>query len=74
MTDDEAILDLLGPLLRALEMLAFIARHVHPSAFDPLMQRVGTPDEDLRVARTRQGEWPQHLSAIRTEATLAGSP
>jgi phospholipase/carboxylesterase len=64
-TDDKAILDLLGPLMRALEMLAFVARHVHPPDFDRLMESVGGPDEELREARARQGEWPRHLSGVR---------
>ena len=65
MTEDKAILDLLGPLMRALEMLAFVARHVHPPDFDRLMDSVGAPDEELRAARARQGEWPRHLSGVR---------
>ena len=65
MTEDKAILDLLGPLMRALEMLALVARHVHPPDFDRLMDSVGAPDEELRAARARQGEWPRHLSGVR---------
>jgi len=64
-TEDKAILDLLGPLMRALEMLALVARHVHPPDFDRLMDSVGAPDEELRAARARQGEWPRHLSGVR---------
>ena len=64
MTDDKAILDLLGPLMRALEMLAFVARHVHPPDFDRLMESVGAPDEELRAARARQGEWPRHCREL----------
>lgn len=65
MTDDEAILDLLGPLLRALETLALIARHVHPPDFNRLMESIGSPDEGLRAALARRGDWPQRLSEIR---------
>jgi phospholipase/carboxylesterase len=72
MTDDEAILDLLGPLMRGLEMLTLVARHVHPPDFDRLMESIGAPDEDLKAARARQEEWPQHLSAIRTALDASG--
>ena len=59
MTDGEEILDQLGPLMRSLEMLAFVARHIHPPDFDRLLESIGAPDEDLRAARVRQSERPQ---------------
>jgi phospholipase/carboxylesterase len=72
MTGGEAILDQLGPLMRSLEMLAFVARHVHPPDFDGLMESIGTPDEELRAARARQGEWPQRLSEVRAALDASG--
>jgi hypothetical protein len=35
---------LLNPLLRALEMITFIARHLHPPDFADLMASIGVPD------------------------------
>jgi hypothetical protein len=48
---EEATLALLNPLLRALEMLTFIARHLHPPVFEDLMGSIGAPDEDLKSAK-----------------------
>lgn len=56
---------LLSPLLRALEMLAFVSRHLHPPDLDDLMSSVGTPEEDLESALARQPQWPEPLSGIR---------
>ena len=61
--DAEAVVALLDPLLRALEMLAFISRHLHPPDFEGLMASVGTPDEELRSALARQSEWPERCPA-----------
>jgi phospholipase/carboxylesterase len=47
----DAIAQLLQSLLRAYEMLFLVARHFHPPRFASVMAQVGTPDEDLRVAR-----------------------
>src|SRR4026208_1439739 len=69
--DAEAVVALLNPLLRALEMLAFISRHLHPPDFEGLMARVGTPDEELRSALARQSEWPERLSGIRSALDAA---
>jgi|SRR6516225_5569945 len=60
----EAVAALLNPLLRALEALAFIARHLHPPDFQQLLASVGTPDADLKTAQATQPEWPAGLSAI----------
>ena len=61
----EAVLALVNPLLRALEMLTFVSRHLHPPDFEGLMSSIGTPDEDLKSARAKQSQWPEHLSGIR---------
>ena len=69
--DAEAVVALLNPLLRALEMLTFISRHLHPPDFEELMASVGTPDEELRSALARQSEWPERLSGIRAALDAA---
>jgi phospholipase/carboxylesterase len=72
MNDDpaNAINPLLNSLLRALEALAFIARHLDPPNFNDLMSSIGTPDQDLTAAKATQPEWPAHLLDIG--ATLNG--
>jgi phospholipase/carboxylesterase len=60
---DAASLTQLTALLRALEMLAFIARHLHPPDFGDLMGSIGAPDEELRSAKQAQG--PGRLSGIK---------
>jgi phospholipase/carboxylesterase len=72
----KAIARLLDPLLRALEALGFVARHLYPPEFNDLMSGIGTPDNDLNMAQAAQPKWPAHLSGIgatlneATEATL----
>src|SRR5262245_1051097 len=61
---DEATLLLLTPLLRALEMLAFVARHLHPPDFEDLMSSIGAPDEELKSAKRKQAQGPGRLSEI----------
>src|SRR5262245_26317079 len=61
---DEATLALLTPLLRALEVLTFIARHLHPPDFEDLMVSIGAPDEELKSAK--QAEGPGRQSEIKT--------
>jgi phospholipase/carboxylesterase len=63
--DAEAVGALLDPLLRALEMLAFISRHLHPPDFEGLMASVGAPDEQLKSALATRSEWPERSSGIR---------
>jgi phospholipase/carboxylesterase len=69
--DAEAVAALLDPLLRALELLTFVSRHLHPPDFEELMASVGTPDEELRSALARQSEWPERLSGIRIAVDAA---
>jgi phospholipase/carboxylesterase len=59
------VLAVLNPLLRALEMLTFVSRHLHPPDFEGLMSTIGAPDEELKFARARLSEWPAHLSGMR---------
>ncbi|MDZ4868511.1 MAG: hypothetical protein SGI91_14425, partial [Alphaproteobacteria bacterium] len=44
----DALVVVLQPLLRAYEMLLFVARHFHPPRFASVMAQIGVPDEDLR--------------------------
>jgi len=62
--DSDTALSLLEPLLRAFEMLMFVARHLHPPDFPALMGSIGAPDEALGAARARQSPWPASLSDI----------
>jgi phospholipase/carboxylesterase len=55
---------LLPPLLRSLEMLAFIARHFHPPDFGAVMDAAGAPDQDLRAARVALDGWPDELAGV----------
>ena len=62
----EAVRSLLDPLLRALEMLLFISRNLHPPDFEELMASVGMPDEELKSALARPLQWPQRPPDIGT--------
>jgi phospholipase/carboxylesterase len=71
----EAVVDdvvaLLPPLLNALEALGFVARHLHPPAFDSIMNAIGAPDEALQAARLRISEWPPAFSEMRRQLERA---
>jgi phospholipase/carboxylesterase len=71
----EAVVDdivvVLPPLLQSLEALAFIARHLNPPDFDRVMDSVGTPEDALRSARTRLGEWPEQFADVRAALVTA---
>jgi len=68
----DALVAVLGPLLRAYETLFLVARHFHPPRFDELMAQIGTPDEDLRSARSTQQDALASLGEIRTLLDAAG--
>jgi phospholipase/carboxylesterase len=70
-TVTEHLAALLPPLLRALEMLGFIARHFHPPHFGAVMDAVGTPDDDLRTARGRLECWPDQSAVARKQLETA---
>lgn len=55
---------LVSPLLRTLEALGFIARHIHPVGFAHLLETASPPLEDLRAARAMP-PWPDPYSALR---------
>ena len=50
----------------------FLARHIHPPDLERLMASIGTPDAELRAARARQGEWPQHLAGMGAALEASG--
>jgi phospholipase/carboxylesterase len=68
----------LPSLLQGLEALQFVARNLHPPAFDAVMEAVGQPEQALQAARAGLGEWPQDFADLRhhldatSEAVLAG--
>ena len=51
-------------LLRTLDALGFITRHLSPLGYAQQLARVGEPDADLRVARAFP-EWDDPYSALR---------
>lgn len=71
------IVALLPPLLRSLDTLGLVARHLHPPDFDRVMAAVGEPEQALQIARSALSEWPARFSDIRasleaaSEASLA---
>ena len=55
---------ILPPLLRALTVLEFIARHLDPMTFDQMFAAVGAPDDALREAMdSADGDEPEVVSA-----------
>jgi phospholipase/carboxylesterase len=78
----EAVVDdivaVLPPLLQSLEALGFIARHLHPPAFEAVMERIGAPDQDLQAVRSKLAGWPEDFADVRepleaaSDAALAG--
>ncbi|WP_027522123.1 phospholipase [Bradyrhizobium sp. Ec3.3] len=71
----EAVVDdivaVLPPLLDALNALGFVARHLHPPAFDSVMSAIGTPDETLQAARSQLSEWPDAFADMRSSLDRA---
>src|ERR1700761_802638 len=65
----EAVIDdivaVLPPLLQSLEALSFVARHLNPPEFGRVMHAIGAPDEALRAARAKLGEWPDDFADVR---------
>jgi phospholipase/carboxylesterase len=71
--DEEAFQGVLNPLFRALEMLRFIARHVHPPQFEELMASVGRPDDELRLMLANQSTRPAQLADAGRTLEQAGN-
>lgn len=70
--EGDALIAILQPLLKAFEVLLFVARHLHPPHFAKLMSQIGTPDEDLRSVRASESEALESLGPIG-EAVFAAS-
>ena len=68
----DALVAILQPLLRAFETLFLVARHFHPPRFDSLMAQVGTPDEDLRIARSSHADGLANLGEVGVALDAAG--
>ncbi len=62
---------LLPPLLRSLESLAFIGRHMHPPDLAEVVAAAGRPDIPLREARPRLDAWPDPLAGVRERLAAA---
>jgi phospholipase/carboxylesterase len=56
---------LLPALLRSLEALVFIGRHLYPPEIAAVMAAAGAPDADLRAARPRLDGWTEPLARLR---------
>jgi phospholipase/carboxylesterase len=71
----EAVVDdivaVLPPLLRSMEALAFITRHLNPPDFDQVMESVGTPEQPLQAARSGLSAWPEQFFDLRTSLETA---
>jgi phospholipase/carboxylesterase len=71
----EAVVDdivaVLPPLLDSLQALTFVARHLHPPAFDGVMEAVGAPETTLEAARAHLTEWPAQFADVRTALDAA---
>lgn len=59
-------------LLRALEALAFVARHLHPPDLPQLLSVVGAPEAGLNEALARLESWPEPLAAVKGALQAAG--
>jgi phospholipase/carboxylesterase len=56
---------LLPALLRSLETLVYIGRHLNPPELAAVMRTVAAPDADLVQARSTLDGWPDRLSPLR---------
>jgi phospholipase/carboxylesterase len=66
--EDQALDDLkafLPALLRALEGLGFVSRHLDPPMLGRVLAVVAEPGAALRALRPRLGDWPEALTAVR---------
>lgn len=63
----------LPPLLTGLDVLANIARHLHPPHLPELVTRWGGADASVRegLAAFQNVPWPEHLVSVKTQLELA---
>lgn len=66
----ERLQNQLAPLLRSLETLGLIARHLNPAELAGLLETVGAPDRDLRAAQS-PASWPEPYSALAAQLDAA---
>lgn len=71
----EATVGMVARTMDALEVLAFIARHLHPPDIASLVEVLGDADAALRTARERFAlvAWPEHLLPFRDQAEHAAA-
>jgi phospholipase/carboxylesterase len=73
----EAVVDdivaVLPPLLDSLQALIFVARHLHPTDFDHVMEAIGSPEDTLLAARSRLSEWPPQFADVRAAIDTASA-
>ena len=69
----DALVGVLQPLLRAYEVLFLVARHFHPPRFAALMAQIGTPDEELKIARATHGAALAELGDVGRALDAAGA-
>lgn len=60
----EQLEQFVAALLRSLDALGFITRHLNPIGYAQQLARVGEPDNDLRIAR-ESAQWDDPYSALR---------
>ncbi len=72
MTDDDtevldAISNIMPPLLRAMDALGFIGRHLHPPQIAQVLEAIGPVDEPLReqLKQFQSVDWPDHLTEFK---------
>lgn len=65
------IVVLLPPLLQSLEALQFVARNLHPPAFDTMMAAIGEPDQVLQAVRADLKDWPEEFMDLRRHLDAA---
>lgn len=71
----EPIVGLVARTMDALDVLGFIARHIHPPNITALAEVLGDSDARLRAALAQfmAAAWPEHLVAFRDQAERAAS-
>jgi phospholipase/carboxylesterase len=69
----EDLVAVLGPLLRALGVLEFVARYLHPPTLPQLLAALEDPSPPLREVEGRLCGWPDALSPVRTALETAAA-
>jgi phospholipase/carboxylesterase len=62
---------LVAALLRSLEGLVVIGRHLNPPEIASVMWGVGAPDTELAAARPKLDSWPERLAPLRKPLAAA---